>query len=313
MWSWGACFFTFFYNQKLAPGYIDADYDNLTDPSAKCSSVIFHVQYKHRVIAAKMSTGIARRTQLASCAPPLLLAQLLHLEPEKIECPQLQERCHRAACRSKLSLFTLRFKIDTPYGVNGFAHIFALASGIICFGFMPGSPSTGWIADLIVRPSLGSKKPTRWLGCTARDTKQYEAIRDMHKNHKKSSEQKDQKARWEKVLLSRQPKRGSKWVCPGWRSAGTRSRKGSCRSSETIRTYQNISEPSVPEVAQNVWLEATWSDWVDCLLGPWDGMASLGTKKLCQKLVPRLNQYQSPMWLNSAKGFSRCKRAPNII
>ena len=123
MWSWGACFFTFFYNQKLAPGYIDADYDNLTDPSAKCSSVIFHVQYKHRVIAAKMSTGIARRTQLASCVPPLLLAQLLHLEPEKIECPQLQERCHRAACRSKLSLFTLRFKIDTPYGVNGFAHI----------------------------------------------------------------------------------------------------------------------------------------------------------------------------------------------
>ena len=29
---------------------------------------------------------------------------------------------------------------------------------------------------------------------------------------------------------------------------------------QTIWNHQNISEPSVPEVAQNVWLEATWSD-----------------------------------------------------
>ena len=242
MWSWGACFFTFFYNQKLAPGYIDADYDNLTDPSAKCSSVIFHVQYKHRVIAAKMSTGIARRTQLASCAPPLLLAQLLHLEPEKIECPQLQERCHRAACRSKLSLFTLRFKIDTPYGVNGFAHIFALASGIICFGFMPGSPSTGWIADLIVRPSLGSKKPTRWLGCTARDTKQYEAIRSNTRHAQKS-----QKIFWAKRSKSAMRESSTK------QTAETRVEMGLPRLKvswdkkqegflQTIWNHQNISE-----------------------------------------------------------------------
>ena len=263
MWSWGACFFTFFYNQKLAPGYIDADYDNLTDPSAKCSSVIFHVQYKHRVIAAKMSTGIARRTQLASCVPPLLLAQLLHLEPEKIECPQLQERCHRAACRSKLSLFTLRFKIDTPYGVNGFAHICTRIwhhllrvhawEPIHRMNCRPDCATQPWQQKSRLGDSAAQHE-------TPNNTKQYEAIRDMHKNHKKSSEQKDQKVRWEKVLLSRQPKRGSKWVCPGWRSAGTRSRKGSCRPSETIRTYQNISEPSVPEVAQNVWLEATWSN-----------------------------------------------------